>query len=179
MSLLTLFLLAVALGTDALSLCIGLGISGVTRRQVWLLTVTIFIFHILMPVAGYYIGDLVGSYVDRIAALVGAFILVFLGARMLKHGLTGEVEEQKVLLANTGGLLILSASVSMDALSVGFTLGTQDVNLWQAALVMGIVAGIMTYMGLIFGRRAGNWLGEKAQMAGGVILIAIGIKLLF
>jgi len=179
MSLLTLFLLAVALGTDALSFCICLGISRVTWRQVWLLTITILIFHILMPVTGYYIGDLVGSYVDRIAAIVGALILLFLGVRMIKQGFTGDGEDQKILLANTTGLLILAASVSMDALSVGFTLGTQEVNLWQAAIVIGVVAGIMTYMGLSFGRRAGNWLGDKAQIAGGAILIAIGIKLFF
>ncbi|MEG6617450.1 manganese efflux pump MntP family protein [Peptococcaceae bacterium 1198_IL3148] len=178
MSLITLFLLAVALGTDAMSLCIGLGMSGVKRRQIWLLTISITIFHILMPIIGYYIGELVGSYVDRAAAIVGALILLYLGARMIKNGLTGKGEDdQKQLLTNAGGVMVLSGSVSMDALSVGFTLGTQDVNLIQAALVMGVVAGAMTYIGLNFGRYVGSKLGEKAQIIGGIILIGIGIKL--
>lgn len=133
-----------------------------------------------MPIIGYYIGELVGSYVDRAAAIVGALILLYLGVRMIKNGFTGDGEdEQKQMLGNTGGLLVLSGSVSMDALSVGFTLGTQDVNLMQAALVMGVVAGIMTYTGLNFGRFVGEKLGEKAQIIGGVILIAIGIRLFF
>jgi putative Mn2+ efflux pump MntP len=179
LSLATLILLAAALGTDAMSLCIGLGMSGVQKRQIWLLTITIAIFHISMPIIGYFIGELVGSYVDRVAAIVGALILLYLGIRMIRNGLTGDGGEQKILLANTGGLVLLSGSVSMDALSVGFTLGTLEVNLIQAALVMGVVAGIMTNIGLNFGRFVGNKLGDKAQVLGGLVLIGIGIRLFF
>ena len=177
MTLITLLLLAAALGTDAMSLCVGIGMAGATRRQVWLLTGTIFIFHIVMPVIGYYIGEFVGSYVDRAAAVVGALILMYLGVRMIKEALSGKADEQKVLLANTWGLLILSGSVSMDALSVGFTLGTTGVNIVQAALTMGAAAGLMTYAGLSFGRFVGEKIGDRAQIFGGVILIGIGVKL--
>ena len=76
-------------------------------------------------------------------------------------------------------LVLLGASVSMDALSVGFTLGTQQVNLLLAAGVIGLVAGLMTACGLVFGRFLGNRVGERAQLLGGLILIGIGIKLLF
>ncbi|MTI80615.1 MAG: manganese efflux pump [Firmicutes bacterium] len=178
MSLITLFLLAAALGTDAMSLCVGIGMAGVRKKQIILLTATIAVFHVIMPIIGYYIGELVGTYVDKAAAIVGAAILIFLGARMIKNSFSEE-EESKVLLANTGGLIVLSGSVSMDALSVGFTLGTQDVNLYQAAVVMGAVAGVMTYAGLRFGNFVGNKIGQRAQIVGGVILIGIGIRLLF
>ncbi len=177
MTLITLLLIAAALGTDAMSLCVGIGMSGATRRQVWLLTGTILIFHIVMPVIGYYIGEFVGSYVDRAAAVIGALVLIFLGVRMIKEAVGDKAGEQKVLLANTGGLLILSGSVSMDALSVGFTLGTAEVNIVQAALTIGVVAGLMTYLGLSFGRFVGEKIGDRAQVFGGIILIGIGIKL--
>ncbi len=179
MTITTLLLLAAALGTDAMSLCVGIGMSGVTRQQVFLLTFTILIFHIVMPVIGYFVGEFVGSFVDRAATIVGALLLIYLGLRMIKEALQGEAGEQKILLANTGGLLVLSAGVSMDALSVGFTLGTLDVNLVQAALIMGAVAGLMTYLGLSFGRFVGEKIGSRAQIVGGIILIAIGIKLFF
>ncbi|MBM7853745.1 putative Mn2+ efflux pump MntP [Desulfohalotomaculum tongense] len=178
MSLVTLFLLAAALGTDAMSLCVGIGMSGVLRRQVYVLTFTIAVFHVIMPIAGYYAGELVGRYIGRAAAIAGALLLIYLGVKMIKDMLSEE-EEQKILLANTGGLVMLAASVSMDALSVGFTLGTRTVNLYQAAAVMGAVAGMMTYAGLTFGRYVGNKIGRRAQMAGGIILIGIGIKLFF
>lgn len=179
MSLITLLLLAVALGADALSLSIGLGIAGISHRQKWQLIATIFIFHVVMPVIGYYAGHLVGDYVGRIAAIIGAAILLFLGMQMIKQGLLGDEEAPTLKLASATGLLILAASVSIDALSVGFTLGTQDVNLAQAAAAIGITAGIMTYLGLAFGSQIGKYLGGKAQIAGGAILIIIGISLFF
>ncbi|MBO8137821.1 MAG: manganese efflux pump [Desulfotomaculum sp.] len=178
MSLATLLLLAAALGTDAMSLCVGIGMSGVIRRQILILTFTIALFHVIMPIIGYHIGELVGTYVDRAAAIAGALLLIYLGARMLKNAFSAE-EESRVLLATTGGLVVLAGSVSMDALSVGFTLGTQEVNLYQAAAVMGAVAGIMTYSGLAFGDYVGSRIGNKAQIVGGIILIGIGIKLIF
>jgi putative Mn2+ efflux pump MntP len=83
-----------------------------------------------------------------------------------------------VVLVNTGGLLVLAASVSMDALSVGFTLGTVKASLIMVALVCGVVAGLMTFAGLLLGRGLGRWAGEKAQLAGGLILLGIGVKLI-
>ena len=83
------------------------------------------------------------------------------------------------MLLNSWGLLVLGASVSMDALSVGFTLGTRQVDLLLTALVIGVVAGVMTLAGLLLGRFVGRRTGEKAVLLGGVILVAIGIRLFF
>lgn len=180
MSLITLLLLAVALGTDAFSMCLGIGMTGVRRRQILLISFTVLVFHILMPLAGWYIGELAGSIIGSAAAIAGAVILIFLGARMLRDVLKKEPgSPPKVALVNTWGLLLLAASVSMDALSVGFTLGTQKVNLILAAGVFGLVAGLMTFGGLCLGRVLGRVVGERAQLVGGVILIGIGVKLFF
>lgn len=72
----------------------------------------------------------------------------------------------------------MSGSVSLDALSVGFSLGTQNLALGQAVLIMGPVAGLMTMAGFLLGQQVGGWIGEKAVILGGAILIFIGIKLL-
>ena len=76
-------------------------------------------------------------------------------------------------------LSMLAGSVSMDALSVGFSLGTFKANLGTTVLVMGIVSGVMTAAGFLFGRQLGSWLGTKAQALGGVVLLIIGVRLLF
>ncbi|WP_031514200.1 manganese efflux pump MntP family protein [Desulfofalx alkaliphila] len=178
MTILMLLLLAVALGADAISLCVGIGMAGIRRKQIYLLTFTIGIFHVIMPVAGYYIGEVVGGYLDRAAAIIGALILIYLGVRMIKEVFSEEGETQ-ILLTNTWGLIVLAGSVSMDALSVGFTLGVKDVNLMQAAIIFGLVAGLMTYLGLTFGKFIGSKIGNKAQLFGGLILIGIGISFLF
>lgn len=179
MSLLTLLALAVALGSDAFSLCIGVGIAGVTRRQIAIVSLTILIFHIFMPLLGWYAGGYLGSKVGQGAGFAGAALLVCLGTKMIWDALKPGNCEPKFVITNTGGLLLLSASVSMDALSVGFTLGTQQVSMVLAAGVIGLVAGLMTFVGLTMGKFVGCWIGDKAELAGGFILAGIGIKLFF
>ncbi|MFZ5634712.1 MAG: manganese efflux pump MntP family protein [Bacillota bacterium] len=179
MSLPTILLLAVALGTDAFSMCLGIGMTGVRRVQILVISVTVLFFHILMPLTGWYMGQLAGNLVGRAAAMAGSLILIYLGARMLWDVYRRDPEEPRVALANTWGLIVLAASVSMDALSVGFTLGTHGVNLLLVAVTFGIVAGLMTFGGLVLGRLVGCWAGGRAQLVGGIILVAIGVKLFF
>jgi putative Mn2+ efflux pump MntP len=175
---LTLVLLAVALGTDAFSMCIGIGIAGVRRRQIILISVLVLLFHILMPLAGWYAGQLAGSLAGRAAAVAGSLILIYLGAKMLWNVFRHGPGEPRVVFINTMGLFVLAASVSMDALSVGFTMGAMKVNLIMVAVTFGIVAGLMTLAGLLLGRVLNSWVGERAQLLGGLILVGIGIKLI-
>ncbi|CCO08420.1 manganese efflux pump MntP family protein [Desulforamulus hydrothermalis] len=179
MDLFTLLALAVALGSDAFSLCVGIGMGGVNRRQIAVISLTVLVFHIVMPLLGWYVGGFLGSKVGRAAAYAGALLLVYLGLKMIREALQPGREEPRFVITNTAGLLLLSAGVSMDALSVGFTLGTRQVSLALAAGVIGLVAGAMTLAGLTLGKYVGGWLGDKAQLAGGIILAGIGIKLFF
>ncbi|MCL5780996.1 MAG: manganese efflux pump MntP family protein [Bacillota bacterium] len=179
MTLFTLLALAVALGSDAFSLCVGIGMAGVTRRQIAMISLTILVFHIFMPLLGWYVGGFLGSKVGQAASIAGALLLVYLGVKMVWDALKPGIEEPQFVITNTGGLLLLSASVSMDALSVGFTLGTQQVSLVLAAGIIGLVAGAMTLAGLTLGKYVGGWIGDKAQLVGGVILTGIGVKLFF
>lgn len=83
------------------------------------------------------------------------------------------------MMGGVGPLILAAASVSLDALTVGFGLGTLHANLAVTVITMGVVAGLMTGAGLILGRKVGAWLGEKAQFVGGIVLIAIGISMFF
>ncbi|MFZ5597564.1 MAG: manganese efflux pump MntP family protein [Bacillota bacterium] len=178
MSVLTILLLAAALGADAFSMCLGIGMAGVRKAQIIIISFTILAFHIIMPLAGWFAGELAGSIVGRAAGIAGALILIYLGLRMLWDVYRGDPEEPAVAFANTWGLILLALSVSMDALSVGFTLGTMKVKLFLVAVTFGVVAGLMTLAGLLLGRLLGRCVGEKAQLAGGLILLGIGVKLI-
>ena len=70
-------------------------------------------------------------------------------------------------------LVVLAGSVSLDALSVGFGLGTMGVNLWLTVAFFGTAAGLMTAAGFLFGKRLGRWLGSKADFVGAIILLLI------
>lgn len=180
MSFFTLIILAVALGTDAFSLCVGIGMAGINRKQMLLIILTVLVFHIFMPLAGWYTGELAGNLLGRAASVIGSLLLIYLGFRMIQAVLLKEQGSGiKVLKFNLPGLALLGASVSMDALSVGFTLGAQQVDLLRTALTIGLVAGVMTAAGLFLGRFISSVVGDRAQLLGGIILVGIGIKLFF
>lgn len=180
MDLILLILLALALGTDAFSLCLGLGLAGVNFRQAITLSLIILFFHIAMPLAGWQIGEIMGSYLGRMASLVGALILIYLGVHLIwvtRQKTTKEISTR--LLNSSWGYFLLGLSVSMDALSVGFSLGTQKISLFWTVIVIGLVAGLMTLSGLIGGRYLNRLAGRRAQMCGGLVLIGVGVKLFF
>lgn len=178
MSPFTLGALAVAVGTDAFSLSVGIGLAGVSRRYMLLLTVTVFLYHIIMPLIGWLLGEYTGRLIGRAAVVAGALLLAYLGGRMIwaaKKAKSAQAPER--IRFNAWGILLLGAGVSMDALSVGFTLGARQANLPFTVLVIGVVAGAMTFAGLVSGRFLGALAGARAQFLGGLILIAAGIML--
>ncbi|MGO0123403.1 manganese efflux pump MntP [Desulfothermobacter acidiphilus] len=179
MEWLTLFLLAVVLGTDAFSVAVGLGLGALlSRRRALGLIFTVAAYHVFMPLAGWWTGKLVELFLGSLAALLGAAVLLYLGARLLwSHFRRGE-GEAPALRPGLGGILLLGASVSLDALSVGFSLGVYHFPPLLVALVCGAVAGFMTALGLGLGRLAGVLVGRWAQLAGGILLIGIGLHFL-
>lgn len=190
MSITAIALIAVALGMDAFSVAVGLGIAGVRRRHIFLISGVICLFHIVMPLTGWTLGAIAGNAVGRFARLFGAAVLIFIGMTGILEVISGSretaggeaVAAYTPLRGNSFGpfsLVVLAGSVSLDALSVGFGLGTMGVNLWFTLASFGATAGLMTAGGFLFGRRLGPWLGNKADFAGALILLLIGIKMLF
>lgn len=176
--IITVLLVAVALGTDALSLAVGIGVSRVTRREILLLSGTISIFHVLMPLAGFLLGQTLGQLLGRYAVWVGAGVLIILGLHLLAEGLNPARDREKLKnnFYGLGGLLLLAGSVSIDALGAGFSLGAFAVSLPLTIGLIGAVAGLMTAAGLIFGRCIGRFLGDRAELVGGAVLLFLGVK---
>lgn len=185
MDLLEIFVVSVALGIDAFSLSLGIGLSGIKRRQVYIVSFVVAIFHIIMPLIGLYLGRSLGAFLGPIAGKIGALVLIFIGGQALwkkMRALKKHAEEDGVDITSINhplGLILMAISVSLDALTVGFGLGTLEVDLMITVIIMGLVAGIMTFAGLVFGKKLNYTFGEKAEVFGSIILIIIGLKLLF
>jgi putative Mn2+ efflux pump MntP len=177
MSLGTTLALAVALGTDALAVCLGIGMGGVTRRQVVVISAVVLVFHIVMPLVGWLTGEMVGQILGRVAGIAGALLLIYLGARMI-FGDGASAKEALAWLKQRTGVVALGAGVSVDALSAGFALGTQATTVWPVVSVIGLVAGAMTCAGLLGGRFISLSFGERARRLGGLVLLAIGGRFL-
>ncbi|MFZ5943935.1 MAG: manganese efflux pump MntP family protein [Bacillota bacterium] len=187
MSLATIFAVSFALGIDAFSLSICIGLNGIRRTQIYLVSLVVAIFHVFMPLIGLYLGQALGNFVGPIASVFGALVLIFMGANTL----WGKLKELRdpagascrtvdpISITHPVSLILMSGSVSLDALTVGLGLGTLKFDLTLTVLIMGIVAGLMTFSGLVFGKRLSWTIGEKAEILSGFILVGIGLKLLF
>lgn len=182
MSLPAIFMVAFALGIDAFSLSIGIGLNGIKLKRIYIVSFVVAFFHIIMPLIGLYIGQTLGSFLGPLAGKFGALVLIYLGAHTLWESLHKDDSSCQVdmnLINSLGGLILLAISVSLDALTVGFGLGTLKVNLLLTVIIMGIVAGLMTFTGLLFGKKLNCSFGEKAEIFGSIILLIVGLKLLF
>lgn len=180
----TVLLVSVALGIDAFSVAIGLGLMGVKIREILLVSGVVSLFHVFMPLIGLYLGAYLGNIAGPIAGLIGALVLLAIGLNICWDSLreTRLPQETKAKAAinihSPLSLIVMAGSVSLDALSVGFGLGTLRVDLLLTVFTMGVIAGLMTAIGMTFGRGLHKVVGEKAGIIGGIILVVIGLRLL-
>lgn len=177
--LLPLLLTAAALGTDAMTLAIGIGLQGVSWQDIVRTSLVIGLFHVGMPLIGALGGHCFGIFAGEIAHWLGAGIVAFIGSRMI----WGCLESKQGIVCQwtlTGfPLLLLAAGVSIDALSVGFSLGAFGYNIFSTAITFGIFSAIMSAVGLIFGSRLGKFIGNRGEFVGGIVLIFLAIYMLF
>lgn len=189
--LITIIFVAIILGLDAFSLALGYGIRGISRVNVYRVTVTITLYHILLPLLGLNIGIAAGKLLGLWAARLGAIALAYIGLEMIREGYraikkrTVTFAEIRSSLATTAhdlrmkDILLLGFFVSIDALTVGFGLGTLRVSsVLLTCLIIGAVAGVMTLAGFLGGRVFSRIAGSYAQMAGGLVLLALAVKML-
>ncbi|HEX3015228.1 MAG TPA: manganese efflux pump MntP family protein [Desulfobacteria bacterium] len=188
----TLLAIAVALGTDAFSLSLGMGLTPIRQRLLFAFPGIVATFHVAMPLIGMYAGTLCGDLLGRVAGLVGGLILVFIGGKTVYHqcivpkqvfsfaqAKKSLQQQSPAVISTFSGLAVLALGVSLDALSVGFSLGTIGTQLMVSVLVIGTVAGVMTGVGLFFGKKLGALVGSRAELIGGVVLLLIGLKIIF
>ncbi|WP_239565911.1 manganese efflux pump MntP family protein [Paenibacillus sacheonensis] len=176
--LMTLVIIALALGMDAFSLGVGIGLKGIRLLDILKLSALIALFHILMPVMGIFTGNYVGALLGSVAALAGGGLLLLLGGHMIYTSLRGGAVTS-INPRSGWGMLIFALSVSIDSFSVGLSLGMFAVDMLVAVLLFGLAGGCMSIAGLMLGRRVSSSLGEYGEAIGGVILFTFGLLIIF
>ncbi len=106
-------------------------------------------------------------------------ILAVIGGRMIRNGLNSEPDPGAGDPSRGWSLILLSVATSIDALAVGFSLAMIRIAIWFPAAVIGIVTAAMSVTGLVIGSRLGSRFGHRMEIAGGVILIAVGARIVF
>jgi putative Mn2+ efflux pump MntP len=181
MDALTLFGIAFALAMDAFAVALGTGmnLATLTGRHLFRLGFHFGLFQALMPIIGWLAGQSVQQKIAAWDHWIAFALLGGVGGHMLWEAWREEREEKSASDPTRGmSLVLLSVATSIDALAVGFSLSVLGVAIWTPALVIGLVAGVLTVAGMLLGRRAGEHWGPRVEIAGGLVLIGIGVKIL-
>ncbi len=180
MSTLTLLGIALGLAMDAFAVAIGAGLQlcGATPRQTFRLAWHFGLFQAFMPIIGWLAGRTVAQYIAPVDHWIAFSLLAFIGGKMIWEAFHHDEDAEVCDPTKGWRLVMLSIATSIDALAVGLSLALLDVSIWWPALVIGVVAGVLTSIGMELGKRFGALLGRRMEIVGGIILIGIGVKIL-
>ncbi len=172
-------ILAVALSMDAFAVSLGLGAKQAKFDKALALKAGLFFgfFQALMPLIGYLAGIGLASVIEAIDHWVAFGLLLLIGAKMIYESF-GEAVEEEIAIITNKVMLILAIATSIDAMAAGFTLTLLDLSIFVSVMIIGITTFAFSYFGVYFGSRGGAYLESKAELLGGFVLIAIGVKIL-
>lgn len=175
-----LLLLGVGLSMDAfaVSVCKGLAMKKATLKAELTCGVWFGGFQALMPLIGFYLGTLFAEAIQAFDHWVAFALLALIGGNMLKEAL-GEEEECPCADLSVKTMFLMAVATSIDALAVGISLAmVGDVNIWAAVSLIGVTTFALSAAGVAVGNVFGSRYEKKAEMAGGIILILLGVKIL-
>lgn len=180
MSLTELFIIAVGLSMDAfaVAVCKGLAVKKAGIKQMLLAGVWFGGFQALMPAIGYFLGATFEEYITKVDHWIAFILLGIIGANMIKEALSKEEETANDSMGFKE-MLTLAVATSIDALAVGITFALlPDVNIGAAVGFIGVITLVLSAVGIKIGNIFGVKYKSKAELAGGVILILMGLKIL-
>jgi putative Mn2+ efflux pump MntP len=176
----TLFL-AFAMSTDAFAAAIGKGAA--LHRPRWreaIKTGMIFgVIEALTPIVGWFLGKAASQYVSAWDHWIAFTLLSLLGARMIFNSFkASEIPEERPTKHSFWLLAVTGLATSIDAMAVGAGLAFVDINIYSTAAAIGLATATMVTIGVMVGRVVGSVVGRRAEFAGGLVLIAIGVVIL-
>lgn len=180
MSLIELFVLAVGLSMDAfaVSICKGLATKEVSIKQMGLAGLWFGGFQALMPLLGYLLGSTFAKAITSFDHWIAFGLLVLIGGNMVREAFSKEEEEDVSDSFCAKTMFIMAVATSIDALAVGVTFAFLNVQIVPAVSFIGIVTFLFSFVGVKLGNLFGAKYEKKAELAGGIILILIGAKIL-
>ncbi len=174
-----LFVLAVGLSMDAfaVSVCKGLALGKIKPKHMITAGAWFGGFQSLMPLIGYFLGVGLQDKITRFDHWIAFVLLGFIGANMIKEAVSGE-EEPADASMDVKNMFLLAVATSIDALAVGVTFAFLKVNIAWAVIFIGLVTFVFSASGIKIGSVFGTKYKSKAEIAGGLILIILGVKIL-
>ena len=180
MVLLTIVIIAIGLAMDAFAVSI---VSGAAYKQLNIkhaFRLALFFggFQAFMPIVGFLAGLTVKQHIANYDHWIAFALLSAVGGKMIYESSKIKPAEQNLQPFNLPVLLVLSVATSIDALAVGITLSLLRISIIMAAVIIGLITFVLSYIGVFIGKNVGHFFESKIEALGGIILIAIGFKIL-
>ena len=178
---LSALLLGVGLSMDAfaVSVCEGLAVGKVNVRHMCVAGLWFGGFQALMPLLGFYLGSFFRVYIERVDHWVAFVLLALIGANMLREAFSKEDEKPADASFGFKVMLVMAVATSIDALAAGIALAMDEsVNVFLSVGCIGVTTFLLSAAGVKIGSVFGEKYKAKAEIAGGVILILLGVKIL-
>lgn len=178
MEIITILLIALGLSMDAFAVSIasGAGYKDLHIKHMFRIALFFGGFQAIMPLIGYIAGESFSKYISSYDHWVSFAILAFVGVKMIYESF--QIEKAAKNPAELDTLLVLAVATSIDALAVGFTLSLLDLPVMLNVAIIGIITFVLSMVGVQIGKKMGHIFENKIEMAGGLILIGIGLKIL-
>ncbi len=166
-----------AMDAFAVSVCKGLSMKKLSWKKAIIIALYFGIFQALMPVLGYFLGSAFSSFVQSVDHWIAFILLAIIGGKMIKDSTEDETENRNDKI-DVKTMLLLAVATSIDALAVGVTFAFFKVNLLLSIAIIGVITFVLSFIGVIIGNKFGDKFQHKAELAGGIVLIIIGLKIL-
>jgi ZIP family zinc transporter len=180
MPLISILLIALGLAMDAFAVSItsGITIKNLRARHALLVGAAFGIFQAVMPVLGWLLGQWAYRFISTVDYWIAFGLLLFVGGHMIITALQPDEEEGKKNPLHLPTLLTLAVATSIDAFAIGISLSMLRISIFMPVLIIGLVTFGLSFAGVYFGRLFGHLNEKKMEVAGGLVLIGLGAKML-
>lgn len=175
----TIVVIAMGLSFDTFAVSLSYGVirNGILFRQASWIAIVLAVFQGGLTIAGYYLGSIISDALKTIDHWVALGLLSFLGIKMIIEGFKRNEDDATRDYSSTFVLLTIAVGTSIDAFAVGISFALLSVQIWQAGIVISAVTFLASMTAIRIGKSAGERLGNKVEIIGGLLLIAIGLKI--
>jgi len=180
MDFLTVFILAIGLSMDSFAVSVGCGLAEqkISFGHASKISFSLAFFQGFLPLLGWYMGTEIREYVESVDHWIAVILLLFLGGKMIAQSFKPAGHENTSDIYSWKHIITLSIATSIDALVVGFSYAlASTTNILSGALIIGAVTFFFAMLGIRIGKDVGDTFGPKVELIGGIILIAIGIRI--
>lgn len=169
--------IAIALGMDAFSVSLVLGIQNIRLKIALFLSILIGACHMILPTIGILLGQALLNKIGHVTTILSGLLLFGIGIHMFLGAFSSH--EKKAFQLAGFGFILLALSVSIDSFSVGLSFGMSGIHSIIMILLFGFASSFLTLLGLLVGRKIGGMLSTYSELLGGSILIVFGLTVIF